>query len=106
MNIIDAHNLSTGTSIIIIETKEVVKVIEVIATFQGPKIRYQSVKGPVKEIDNLGIELYYKLAENARDMIPRVEVEDLLNLALATGSAYGDKMNSANAKSWIEHNLK
>lgn len=110
MNIIDAYKLQKDESIILTATNEVVKVVDVISSEVGPKITYQRLTDTKSEPDrfvgNTEVEKYLKLAPEARDMIPRVEVENLLNLALATGSAYGDKMNSKEAKSWIEHNLK
>lgn len=110
MNILDACRLKEGESIVIKATNEVVKVIAVLHTEFGPKISYLRLTDtksyPDRTVDNSEIEKYYQLAPEVRDMIPRVEVEELLNLALATGAAYGDKMNSENAKSWIEHNLK
>lgn len=110
MNIIDAYRLRKGESIILTATNEVVKVIDVISSEVGPKITYQRLSDtksePDRTVSNLDIEKYYNLSENIRDLIPRVEVENLLSLALATGSAYGDAMNAKEAKKWIEHNLK
>lgn len=43
--------------------------------------------------------------KKVKDSWSKEEVEQLLHLALATGSAYGDKMDQENADSWIKNNL-